>query len=168
MKKAHHFRERQVDETPLLLQTTRRRHLDGRCFKSARGLLGVALKPRSIPRLIGLSPSHWLVPLEDIGMVRQAECLPGTVLWLSTQPPVRVLGRLSEDVRGAWLEDGSVVVNFDGHPRRLEPLERPSPTTLLDDIAAAAVGLWKAGVAAPLTSVRKPHARREALCSCAA
>jgi hypothetical protein len=128
----------------------------------------VALQPASIVQLAKSWPSHWLIPLEDVAMVRCAESLPGEVLWLSSRPPVEVVGHLSEDFRGAWVDAGRIVVNLDGHPRRLNGSPPPLTMKSLPQLAAAVVDVWKGNRQAPRSAPAFSRNSTKILSLCAA
>lgn len=118
-------------------------HLDGQCFVGDFGVLGVALKPASLARLKRVaSPTHWLVPINDPHLVQTAATLPGQVLWLMSNSPAHVLGLLAEDVRGAWFEGASVVVNVDGKSIRLLMTKAPHPAFAMSYLARIVSDMW--------------------------
>jgi len=149
-------------------------HLDGHCLKGPRGRLGIALRPHSVAHLRNTntsSPSHWLIPVEDVELVNAAASLPGEVLWLCARPPAEVLGQLHDDLRGAWLDAGVVVVNLDGHPRRLKLPEPPTPALALHYLARIVADRWSGThrvaqrVAPPLPTAHRSQPRAAALCA---
>lgn len=117
--------------------------LDGQCVRRERGCLGVALRPASLTRLGRAgAATHWLIPVEDIALVRSAAALPEEVFWLCRRPPSAVVGQLGDAMRGAWLEGSAVVVNLDGQPQRVALPEAPAGTDSLAVLADVVTRLW--------------------------
>lgn len=99
---------------------------DGLCLSGPRGRLAVALQPRSLAALHRTEdPTHWLIPVDEPDLVRASRLLPGTILWLGSQPPNRLLGALVDHPLGAWLHRDSVEIQLDDGP----PIRRAFPRT---------------------------------------
>lgn len=120
-------------------------HLDGQCFVGAPGVLGVALRVNSLAHLRRTgAATHWLLPVEDVAVVAAAANLPGPILWLSLQPPARVVGHLAEDFQGAWLDGNLIVIKVAGvrcQMRLAQPLHRSFARSYLARLVA---NLWTA------------------------
>lgn len=127
-------------------------YLDGQTFAGDRGLLAVALHPKSLSWLRRCGkPTHWLLPVENIALVRDAADLPGEVLWICSRPPSTVLGQLDSGLRGAWLDGDQIVINLDGEPQALA-LSRPLDVGQVIPWLASLVAHSWAGIAAPHAS----------------
>lgn len=118
-------------------------HLDGQCFVGDAGILGVALTPGSLARLRrDDAPTQWLLPVENPAIAAVAGELPGEIYWLSRRPPVRVLGGLVNEFRGAWLDGDEVVMQLDAEPHRLRMERNPSPAFALAYLARLITQVW--------------------------
>jgi hypothetical protein len=118
-------------------------HLDGQCFVGDAGVLGVALNAASLAYLRRSgAATHWLVPVEDAAVVEAAAGLPGEVFWLCSQPPVRILGALAGEVRGAWLDGDAIGFNLDGTTHRLRMAQPPHPSFAMAYLARIVTKVW--------------------------
>ena len=137
----HHW---QVDELAPVPTGGGMLHLDGQCFEGERGVLAVALRPESF-RLIRrtVQPTHWLLPVENPELVREAASLSGDLLWLCSRNPAEVLGKLDDGMRGAWLEPDAVMLNLDGQLRRLQLIQAPSAAFAIPYLARVVANHWR-------------------------
>ncbi len=143
----------QMNEVPQGIPGGELLHLDGQCFVGENGVLGVALSSYSLNYLQGSSsPTHWLVPVENIAVVKAAAELPGEVLWLCSQPPSRLLGHLMEDFRGAWLDGNVIVIQLEGSQCRITLQQPPHPSVALAHLARAVAQVWKEQQVSPSPS----------------
>jgi hypothetical protein len=113
---------------------------DGATITGELGHLHIVLGPRILRLRAGEPfPTHWLLPLEDLEMARQAADLPGEILWLSPLPPECLAGPLVGEFRGAWWEGLTVCVNLTGQVEAYEFLSSDAAVgsrSVLADIVA--------------------------------
>lgn len=143
-------------------------HLDGECLLGPRGKLAVVLQLESLARVRqGGTPTHWLIPVDDLQLVRSAASLPGEVLWLCRRNPASVLGQLDDGFRGAWWEGQGVAVNLDGQTLFIPVAVPASAAGALGGLAEVVAGLWTGGASVePLGSEIKVSAvQPTALCA---
>ncbi len=114
--------------------------IDGQTLTGQSGVLRIALHPTSLRvSRDEASPSHWLLPLNDVEMVRLSANLPGNLLWLSPRKPEAVAGLLVGDFRGAWWQEQLAVLQLLGETEAyILPASHPGPGSLavLADIVA--------------------------------
>jgi hypothetical protein len=119
--------------------------LDGRTFLAGHRSLHAALRARTLlERFPASTPSHWLLNLEDVELVRLSQDLPGQVLWLSGRPPALVAGRLLDQYRGGWLEGLSAVIDLGGGASRVDLLPPAHSDWALELLARLVVERWMA------------------------
>ena len=88
---------------------------DGRTIAGRAGNLRIAFQPLSLGvPFHTTTPTHWLLPLNDVEMVRLSANLPGDLLWLSPRRPEAVVGLLLGDFRGAWWQGPLAVLQLHG------------------------------------------------------
>jgi len=124
---------------------------DGRTVAGPSGNLRIAFQPLSlgVPRL-ATTPTHWLLPLNDVEMVRLSANLPGELLWLSPRQPEAVVGLLVGDFRGAWWHGQLAVLQLHGETEAyILPSSHPaigSLSTLAEIVARRWAGQSQAQV----------------------
>ena len=88
---------------------------DGRTIAGQAGNLRIAFQPLSLGvPFHTTTPTHWLLPLNDVEMVRLSANLPGELLWLSPSRPEAVVGLLVGYFRGAWWQGQLAVLQLHG------------------------------------------------------
>ncbi len=124
---------------------------DARTVAGQSGNLRIAFQPLSlgVPRL-ATTPTHWLLPLNDVEMVRLSANLPGELLWLSPSRPEAVVGLLVGDFRGAWWQGPLAVLQLHGETEAyILPSSHPeigSLSTLAEIVACRWAGQSQAQV----------------------
>ena len=87
---------------------------DGESVAGERGHLHIALRPRGLRLQPGEeTPTHWLLPLDNLEVVRLSANLPGDLFWLSPRRPQSLAGMLVGDFRGAWWEGGLAMIKLN-------------------------------------------------------
>ena len=146
MKKTSNVKQRRMSAVSPARAGGDHSHLDGQCLLGPRGKLAVVLQLESLARVRqGGMPTHWLIPVDDLQLVRSAASLPGEVLWLCRRNPASVLGQLDDGFRGAWWEDKGVAVNLDGQTRFIPRAVPVSAARALEGLAQVVGDLWTGG-----------------------
>ncbi|MDK3157211.1 hypothetical protein QPK87_11560 [Kamptonema cortianum] len=117
---------------------------DGAAFHGPRGTAMSCLSGKS--RIITESRMHpecWIIPLDEMELVRQAAELGGERLWLSPCPPEKFLGRLADGFQGAWFDNDTIHVRIGGR-KTIHPAQEPdSRDETLAMLVFAAGMTWK-------------------------
>ncbi len=117
---------------------------DGAAFHGSRGTALSCLSGKS--RIIiesRVHPECWIIPLDEIELVRQAADLGGNRLWLSPCQPEKFLGRLADGFQGAWFDGDHIHVRI-GTQETIYPAQEPdSRDETLAMLVFAAGMTWK-------------------------
>lgn len=100
---------------------------DGESVAGELGHLHIALSTRGLRLQPGEpAPTHWLLPLNDMEVVRLSANLPGDLFWLCPRRPQSLVGMLLGDFRGAWWEGGlAMIKTHDAVEVYFVPAESP-------------------------------------------
>ena len=84
---------------------------DGESVSGEHGQLHIALSTHALRlQRDEPSPTHWLLPLDNLEVVRLSANLPGDLFWLCPRRPQSLVGMLLGDFRGAWWEGGLAII----------------------------------------------------------
>jgi hypothetical protein len=143
MKNSMFLNERQMNESAPALSGADLLHLDGQCFTSTSGVLGVTLKPHTLSSIRRKgNATHWLIPVSNAELVAAAASLPGEVFWLFHKTPEQLLGKLADNPRGAWFDGNQIVINLHGNPKRVQMERKPNAAFAMEYLARNVVNEW--------------------------